>query len=206
MLDLTDSNIKQASSDSIYRIAVSSYHKMIENGIFAPDDAVELLDGQIINKMPKDRLHVIVTYLIVQVLRSLIDPEVYHVETQEPITLRTSEPEPDAAVIRGSILDYSDHPKSKDVVLVVEVANSSYERDREWKKEIYASEGIPLYWLINLNDQQIECYSDPTGTHKTPTYRQLRTYIMGEQIPLELDRNLVGLIDVKTIFPKQEEN
>jgi Uma2 family endonuclease len=84
------------------------------------------------------------------------------VRSQDPITLADSEPEPDLAVVRGQVRHYqSRHPLASDIGLVVEVADSSVDRDRIWKREIYARAGLPVYWLINLQEKTVEVYSRP---------------------------------------------
>jgi Uma2 family endonuclease len=186
--------------EAYYRVSVKSYQQMITAGIFGEEDAVELLEGRIVNKMPKDRQHVIVTNLIVHAFNQLLG-QTHHVEAQEPITLSTSEPEPDILVLRGQILDYPKHPQGQDVALVVEVANTSLQRDQTWKKQIYAEAGIPVYWIVNLLDRQIEVYSHPTGASFHPNYRQLRTYTEGESVPVVLDGQEVGVLAIQSLLP-----
>lgn len=186
--------------ETFYRVSVKSYQKMITAGILSEEDAVELLEGRIVNKMPKDRQHVIVTNLIVQAFNRLLG-QTHHVEAQEPITLPTSEPEPDIVVLRGQILDYPNHPQAQDVSLVIEVANTSLHRDQTWKKQIYAEAGIPVYWIVNLLDRQIEVYSHPTGSSFTPNYRQLRTYTEDEIVPVAIDDQEIGALPVQAVMP-----
>jgi Uma2 family endonuclease len=76
------------------------------------------------------------------------------------ITLEDSEPEPDLAVVIGRRLDYRDrHPNAKEIELVIEVADSSLDRDRTLKQKIYAKSGIPNYWILNLTDLTVEVYT-----------------------------------------------
>ncbi|MCA9997794.1 MAG: Uma2 family endonuclease [Anaerolineales bacterium] len=189
-----------AQTDLFYRLTVARYHQMVATGIIAEDDAVELLEGRIVNKMPKNRQHVLVTSLVIEALQAII-PQTHHVESQEPITLSTSEPEPDVVVLRGQLLDYHDHPRADDVALLVEVANSSLQHDQTWKKQIYAAANIPVYWIVNLPDQQIEVYSDPTGISQNPNYRQLRSYGVADKVPVMIDGKPSGLVPVHTLFP-----
>ena len=90
-------------------------------------------------------------------------------DSQEPITLPASGPEPDVAVIRGDSRDYFDrHPGAAEVGLIVEVAEASLDRDRVLKKQIYAAAAIPVYWLLDLNNRRLEAYSDPEGGDLLP--------------------------------------
>jgi Uma2 family endonuclease len=114
--------------------------------------------------------------------------------------LPTSEPEPDVVVLLGQILDYQDHPQAQDVSLLVEVANSSLQRDQNWKKQIYAEAEIPVYWIVNLLDSQVEVYSEPSGPSLNPNYRQLHTYAEGETIAVMVDGQELGLLAVQSLL------
>src|SRR5262249_35756824 len=113
-----------------------------------------------------------------------------------------SEPEPDVLVIRGGIDDYPDrHPGPEEVPLVVEVAESSLRSDREIKQRVYASAGIPGYWIANLSESRFEVYTDPTGPAEQPHYRQLREYGPADEIPVVLAGTEVGRIAAGDMLP-----
>ncbi len=134
---------------------------MIRAGILTDDDPVELLDGWLVSKMPKNPPHCVVTRLIRQALERLV-PAAWYVDTQEPLTTADSEPEPDVVVVRGETRQYLDrHPGPEDVGLVVEVADTTLQRDRTSKKRLYARAGIPVYWIVNLPESRCEVYSEP---------------------------------------------
>ena len=86
-----------------------------------------------------------------------------HVQLQLPVTLNEfNAPEPDIAVVRGTEEDYADrHPGPADLALVIEVADSSVGTDRSTKQRLYATAGVPLYWLINLQASRVEVYEQP---------------------------------------------
>ncbi|MEZ4735263.1 MAG: Uma2 family endonuclease [Caldilineaceae bacterium] len=150
------------------RISVEEYHAMARAGILSEDDAVELLEGWLVHKITKNPPHTATTRYIRAALEKCL-PAGYFVDSQEPITLSDSEPEPDVFVVRGTLDDYtSRHPYAYEVVLVVEVADSSLVQDRSTKKRVYASAGIPVYWIANLLEDQNEVYSDPSGPVSTP--------------------------------------
>ena len=153
--------IVKSTVDNIV-LTLSQYHDMIAQGILTPDDPVELLNGWLITKMPKSPRHRVVTKLIRTLLESSLVAS-YYVDSQEPITLTDSEPEPDVMIIKGKTTDYLHrHPTATEVLLVVEVADSTLKRDRTLKKTLYASHLIPNYWLVNLQDQQLEVYTNHT--------------------------------------------
>jgi Uma2 family endonuclease len=173
---------------------------MIDKGILVDDDPVELLEGWLIEKMPKNPRHRYSTQLTTDVLNRLVAAG-WHVACQEPITLSKSEPEPDVSVIRGSKDDFRDHhPKAKDVGLAVEVADSTLVRDRTTKKRIYARASIPVYWIVNLIDTQIEVYSLPSGAKNKPDYHGTQVFRVGESVPFILDGQVVAQISVKEFF------
>ena len=155
----------------IYRVTVTEYHEMIANGTILSGEPFELLDGQIVRKIRAARGDNLMTVgiehaLIVKRLAKLtnaFEPFGCHLISQQPITLPPrDEPEPDAAVIRGTVEDYSErHPGLADILCVIEVADSSLSRDRGYKLHLYANAGIPMYVIVNLVDRVVEVYRQP---------------------------------------------
>lgn len=183
------------------RISVEEYHAMARAGILSEDDAVELLEGWLVHKMTKNPPHTATTrYIRAALERSLLAG--YFVDSQEPITLSDSEPEPDVFVVRGTLDDYtSRHPYSHEVVLVVEVADSSLVQDRSTKKRVYASEGIPVYWIANLLEDQIELYSEPSGPVQYPDYQNKVVYQADDDLPIVIEGKRVGTVKVADLLP-----
>jgi Uma2 family endonuclease len=174
---------------------------MVRRGILTDDDPVELLQGLLVTKMPKNPPHRIATGLLREALRSLCPPG-WYVDSQEPITTNDSEPEPDVAVIRGETKDYSDrHPGPGDVALVAEVADATLERDRTVKKSAYGRAGIAVYWIVNLVDRRIEVYSEPAGPDSPVGYRQHRQYGVADEVPVVIAGQPVGGFHVQAILP-----
>jgi Uma2 family endonuclease len=136
------------------------YDKMIEAGIFAPGERVELIDGEIIAMSPQNSGHATAVSLSAEALRAAFGPGVY-IRVQMPLALDPySEPEPDVAVVPGSPRDYREaHPTT--ALLVLEVADSTVAYDREQKGGLYARAGIADYWLLNLNERRLEIHRDP---------------------------------------------
>ncbi len=175
------------STDVIWRFSVDQYHSMIRLGILTEDDPVELLEGWLVTKMPKNPPHSVVTQLTRETLARLL-PSGWYADSQEPITTSDSEPEPDVAVVRGSRRQYLNrHPGPSDIALVVEVADSSLQRDRTLKKRLYAAAGVPVYWIVNLSLSQIEVCTDPSGPSEQPDYRHQQNYGLEDSIPFIID-------------------
>jgi len=141
---------------------VEMYHKLGELGIFDEDDRVELLDGQIVEMTPIGGPHAACVYRLNNLLARRTSGDV-GVSAQNPVVLDPRwEPQPDIAILRrpgGSGGAW--WASARDVVLVIEVADSSLERDREVKIPHYARTGIPEAWLVDLNGEVITCYRAP---------------------------------------------
>jgi hypothetical protein len=93
------------------------------------------------------------------------------------------------------------HPQSHDVLLIIEVADTTLHQDQTWKKRIYAQASIAIYWIVNLPDRQIEVYSQPSGPSDNPTYHQLHTYQETDEIPLILNRQEITHLKVRDLLP-----
>jgi Uma2 family endonuclease len=185
----------------IWRLSVAKYHDMIRLGILGEDDAVELLEGWLVPKMPKRPAHRAATCLTRDALQGVV-PSGWYVDTQEPITTTDSEPEPDVAVVRGDTRQYlGRHPGPDDLALVVEVADTSLDIDRDTKGPLYARAGILTYWIVNLQDRQVEVYTDPSGPTPTPGYGQRQDYGPGDDVPVVIDGNEVGRVPARDLLP-----
>jgi Uma2 family endonuclease len=188
-------------TDPIWPLRIEQYHQMIRAGILTDDDPVELLEGWLVTKMPKNPPHSLTTQLTRDALTALV-PAGYYVDDREPLTTEESEPEPDVMVVRGRRRDYSDHhPGPQDIALVVEVSDTTLQRDRTLKKHIYARSLIPVYWIINLSEQQIEQYTQPSGPSENPDYQRREDYPMSTHIPIHLDDQRIGQIAVAELLP-----
>ena len=154
------------------RFTVDEYYRMGEAGVFGEDDRVELLDGQIYVMSPIGSEHAACVDRLTRlfVLRTGDDAVV---RVQNPIRLNeNSEPEPDLALLEPREDAYaSEHPGPESVLLIVEVADTTLTYDRTEKLVCYASNDIPEYWIVNLQNQTLECYYNPSGDE----YRERRT-------------------------------
>ncbi len=188
-------------ADPIWQLRIEQYHQMIQTGILTDDDPVELLEGWLVTKMPKNPAHTLATQLTRDMLTSLA-PAGFYVADQEPLTIENSEPEPDGMIVRGSRRDFRyRHPQPDDVVLVIEVSDATLQRDRAIKQRIYAQAGIPAYWIINLPDQRIECYTEPLISDPEPHYQQRQDYAVGDMLPLIIDEQLIADMSVADLLP-----
>lgn len=186
---------------SIAKFSVARYQRMIESGIFTPDDKVELLENYVVLKMPRNPRHDGTLQRITKRLARYV-PTGWDVRGQLTLELRDSQPEPDLAVARGDENSYLvRHPTPADMGLVVEVADSSLLRDQRDKARIYARGGVVCYWVVNLVDRQIEVHTNPSGPAAAPTYGSLIAYTAADAVPLVLDGAQVATIPVADLLP-----
>lgn len=183
------------------KVSVDEYHSMIAAGILTEDEPVELLEGQMVIKMPRDPSHDGTLDLIEGALGPLL-PAGWFLRIQKAITLGESEPEPDIAVVRGDRRAFlQSHPIPRDVGMIVEVANTSLDRDTLDKTRIYARSGIPVYWVVNLPDRRVEVYSQPSGPAVAPSYGRKEEYRPGADVPVVLDGQVVAALPVAGLLP-----
>ncbi|HET9222069.1 MAG TPA: Uma2 family endonuclease [Roseiflexaceae bacterium] len=194
-------NLVAVPAIPIWRLSVDQYHRMIRAGILTDDDPVELLEGWLVPKMPKNPPDRLSTQLTRGALARLL-PAGWYVDDQEPITIEDSEPEPDVVVVRGERRDYPDrHSGAQDVELVIEVSDTTLQRDRTLKKALYARSGIPVYWIINLSENQIEIYTEPSSTADQADYQRRQAYSMTDAVPLLIEGHGVGRMVVRELLP-----
>jgi Uma2 family endonuclease len=185
----------------VRRFTVDEYHRMIDAGILTEDDPVELLEGWLVLKMPRKPAHDVVIYLLTKILMRVL-PRRWHCRGQSGVTTDTSEPEPDVAVVRGEGRDYLDHhPRPRETVLAIEVSDTTLRTDRKLKGAMYGRAGIPVYWIVNIPDRQIEVYTGPTGGDPEPGFTDRHDYHSRDKIPLILDGKKIAEIRVKDILP-----
>jgi Uma2 family endonuclease len=186
---------------SIARFSVARYQRMIEAGILTPDDKVELLENYVVLKMPRNPPHDGTIDLLKAALPACI-PAGWLLRIQQTVVLPDSQPEPNFAVVRGTPRSYLvRHPGPADVGLVIEVADASLLRDQRDKTRIYARAGLPCYWIVNLVDQRIEVYSQPSGPAAVPAYQSFQTYQSGDALPFVLDSITVGTVPAAELLP-----
>jgi Uma2 family endonuclease len=146
--------------EAVRRFSVAEYQRLTEIGILTEDDPVELLEGLIVYKMPKKPRHDATIDMLSEILWRVLPPG-WFPRTQNTLITADSAPEPDVVVARGRPRDYIHrHPTAQDVALVIEVAESSI--DRDWEKcRIYAHAGVTCYWIVDLNANRLEIFNEP---------------------------------------------
>ena len=187
----------------LYRLSVDQYHQMVSAGILTENDRIQLLEGFLYEMSPIGSPHSTCVQLIAKELESLLT-ESYHVRIQQPVTLEDSELEPDIAVVRSTIRNYTNrHPAGPDVGLVIEVADTSLQMDREQKLPIYAQAKIVEYWIVNLNDNTIELFRDPQqGSESNKArYQSQKILSASDKITVSLGDQSIGELKVSDLLP-----
>ncbi|MBL8134579.1 MAG: Uma2 family endonuclease [Anaerolineae bacterium] len=184
---------------SVRRVSVQEFLDMHERGVFTADDRLELLDGWIVEKMTKKPPHIRSSGLLIRLLLPLL-PDGWTVHSESPVVLSSSIPEPDFSILRGSLADYANRlPTAADVALVIEISDATLANDRTTKRRLYAASGIPVYWLVNLTDRQIEVCTSPDQAHAL--YRQVTIFTPDATLPLVLDGHEVAQLRAADILP-----
>jgi Uma2 family endonuclease len=163
------------------RITVDEYEQMIESGVLTEKDRVVLIRGEVVPKMSIGTPH----SACVKRLNDLVSSrktDRFLVGVQDPIRLPDSEPEPDLTLLRRRDDFYlSGHPQPDDILLLIEVADSSLDEDREVMRPLYAEAGIREYWIVNLRDQCLEVYRQP---QPDGSYREIQILRRGQQVEI----------------------
>ena len=149
------------------RFTRAEYDRMIDVGFFQPSERIELIGGQLLIAEPQGEYHYQSIWKTAHALEAAFGPG-WFVRTQAPIGLdEESEPEPDVAVVPGSLTDYGpEHPARP--VLTVEVSESSLAVDRRHKGSLYARAGLDDYWVVNLVDRVLEVSREPVRDTEAP--------------------------------------
>ena len=153
---------------SRHLISVDAFHRMGETGILGPQDRVELIDGEIIDMSPIGVLHAAIVDVLARHFGRRTGESVF-VRCQNPLRLdNISEPEPDIAILRPRADFYmTAHPGAADVLLVIEVADTSLAYDLGTKVPLYARHGIPEVWVIDAATRQTRVFRRPVGSGGT---------------------------------------
>jgi Uma2 family endonuclease len=165
-----------------YLIHVDQYEKMAEAGVFAPGERVQLIEGEIYSMPPVGERHIWgVAEFTEALIRSPLGQRVFLLPQQPIILSDISEPEPDIVLLRLPKAQYRTRKAGPvDVVLVIEVADSSLVFDRQRKMPLYARSGIPESWILNVSDRCLEAHRRP----EDGVYSDVRIYAPGELISL----------------------
>jgi hypothetical protein len=153
------------STPTRYKLSVEDYHKLSKAGVLTEDARVELIEGELIEMAPIGSRHA----ATVSRLHDLLYEQIRNlalVWQQNPVTLPPgSEPQPDLMLLKYRADHYVDAlPTAADVLLIIEVSDTSLEYDRGEKLRLYASHGIVEYWIVDLPAQRFELYRQPSAT------------------------------------------
>ena len=162
-----------------HRFTVDDYHRMAESGVLPKDARVELLDGEIVDMTPIGSRHGACVDRLSRALFSQLGSRAI-VRVQGSVRLsRHSEPQPDLAVLRDRADFYAErHPSPDDILLLVEVADTTLEFDRSVKIPLYARAGIREVWIVDIEAEVAEVYGEPRG----PAYGRVERVGRGAQI------------------------
>ena len=176
---------------------VDDYHAMTRAGILSEDDRVELIEGEIVVMSPVGSRHAACVDILAELLIRAADHRTA-VRVQSPIGLgESTEPQPDVCVLHRREDAYSESlPQPDDVLLVIEVSDTSLDFDRRIKARLYARHGIRHFWLVDLAGHTVEVHGGPGPDG----YGERSVHAVGDRVPvpgLEID------LEVGTLFPYQ---
>ncbi len=184
------------------RFTIDEYHRLIELGFLKEGDRIELIRGELIQMVAKGMPHTVCSSILCRQLDRLLGDRAV-IRRQDPITLpNQSEPEPDVVIARGRDEDYlAHHPYPEDILLVVEISDSTLIYDQTKKLELYAEAGIYNYWVVNLNAYQLEHYSQPyQNVQGKFNYLSKQIYLTNQSVTIPGFED--ALLDLSRIFPE----
>jgi Uma2 family endonuclease len=165
------------------RFTVDDYHRMVEAGILSERERVELIDGEVVAMTPIGPRH---NACVDRALRALVTSLGNNAIVRVQGSVRLDyyrEPQPDLVLLRPRADFYASAlPGPADILLIVEIAESSLDYDRDLKARVYADAGVREYWLVDLGDNLLSCYSRPLRG----TYQRVQNYRRGQVVAPEL--------------------
>jgi len=177
-----------------HKLDVDDYYRMADAGILRDGDRVELIDGELIDMAPIGQGHAAIVNGLTRALviacgdKAIVSP-------QNPVRLnRLNEPQPDFAVFRPRADFYAtgERPNPSDVLLLVEVADSSLRFDRTIKLPLYARAGIAEFWIVDLKRRVLDAYRRPAGSE----YAEMTTHRPGDQLALAIAPEITVRLDL----------
>ena len=158
------------------RFSVDEYYKMIELGILKDYEKAEIIEGELIQKMPIGDTHAFVVDVLAEFFIKNV-PDNVRVRVQNPIRLSDyNEPEPDIVLADLTKFDGKRHPRPEETILIVEVSDTTLKYDRDTKLALYAESEIPEVWIINLKNEIVEVHQKPS----VGIYQLAQIYKRGE--------------------------
>jgi Uma2 family endonuclease len=167
------------AADGRVRFSREAYQRMYEAGVFGSAPRVELLDGEIVMMSPIGPEHVAIMSILNEFFANCL-ADTMQCRIQAPVVLSDhSEPEPDLTIVQRRADNYRrGHPSHSDILLIIEVAQSSRHRDLDWKRRVYAASSISEYWVVDVDEQLLIVHRTPSGGD----YQQVEAAIVGRRI------------------------
>ncbi|GAC1468791.1 MAG: Uma2 family endonuclease [Isosphaeraceae bacterium] len=185
-----------------YRLTVEQYLKMIDLGVLPHDAHVELLGGVLTAKMTKNAPHNFAVGQLAHALRTLELQDCLIREEKSVVLGPNWRPEPDVALVRGPNDRYrTSDPTAADILLLVEVVDSSGAVDRGVKRQGYALARVPCYWIVDLSSRSIEVHTSPEGVGDSAQYRSVSVHEADSVVPVVIDGREVHRVAVKDVLP-----
>ncbi len=185
-------------AQALYRLNVRQFQRMLDNGTIADEERIELIEGLLVSKPKRSRASIVVGNKGLRILWRMIPPG-WHVAKGVPIVLSDwSRPEPDLALIRGVVDDYDEREATADeTAMVVEIAEANLPADMADMTRVYAAAGIPVCWIINLLEGQVEVFADP----RRDGYQSHQVLARGQDVPIVIGGVEVAWIAVSDVLP-----
>ena len=185
----------------LFRIPIALYEEMIESESLGPEDRIELIHGVLIRKTSTNAPHSYTTFELAAIFLAMVGTK-WAVRSQAPVVIPDdSVPEPDVAIAVGARRDYNFvKPTASQMVLVVEVSDSSLRIDLGVKLALYAAAKIPEYWVVDLTARRLHVHTLPRGGKK-PGYRRTMILEADAEVPLTLRGEALGSIRVQEFLP-----
>jgi Uma2 family endonuclease len=180
-------------------MTVDEYEAMVASGVFNGRNRFHLINGLLVAKMTQNPPHAIADTLCGDELDRVAPPG-WHVRSAKPVRLpgQASEPEPDHCIVRGVVRDYlGGHPGAGDIALLVEIADSSLADDRQYATNLYGPAGVPVYWIVNVVDRQVEVYTDPGPAG----YASRVDFRPGQAVPVVIGGQQAARVAVDDVLP-----
>jgi Uma2 family endonuclease len=174
-----------------HKFTLEQYHRLGETGFLTEDDRVELIDGEIIEMSPVGRAHnACINRSNRKLIRMLGDRAI--VSVQNSIIIQESEPLPDIAVLLPNPTDYADRLATpEDILLIIEISDSSLEYDQSIKAPRYAKAGIQELWIVDLNDELVWVYRHPSNSK----YLDIKAYKQKEILTISAFSDITILVN-----------
>jgi Uma2 family endonuclease len=184
----------------LVRFSAARYEELTRRGFFGPADKIELIDGYLVEKMPRNDPHSFAVDVLTEMLLRALPAE-WTARFQFGVRLSSDTiPEPDAVVVPGPKSLYARRkPNRKDIALVIEVADSSLRYDRTTKQTIYARDRLAVYWIVNIPAQTVEVYTEPRAG-RAASYQKQAVYTRGQRVPVVANGKTLAEVEVDKLF------